>query len=144
MTAPTQTYANHHRYVPAYHFVLLAIVLANLAFAIVHLVLHPTWGAAMGLTLAIGLGIMYWYMREFVVAVQDRVIRLEERLRLERLLPAELKGRIEEASVPQLIALRFASDDEVVGLFRRALDENLGGRDIKQAVKHWRADNLRA
>jgi len=77
--------------------------------------------------------------------VQDRVIRLEERLRCERLLPADLKPRIAEFTVSQLVALRFASDAELPALARKVLDEKISERKpIKQLVKNWRADYLRA
>jgi hypothetical protein len=77
--------------------------------------------------------------------VQDRVIRLEERLRMQRLLPADLQERIGEFAPGQLVALRFASDSELPGLARKVLDDKVaGGKAIKQMVKNWRADYLRA
>lgn len=81
----------------------------------------------------------------FALTVQDRVIRLETRLRLERLLPADLKARILEFSVGQLIALRFASDAELPDLARRVLDEKVKDKKaIKQMIKTWKPDYLRA
>lgn len=87
---------------------------------------------------------IYWYTRAFPIGVQDRVIRLEERLRMERLLPADLKPRIGDFSTDQLIALRFASDAELPDLARRVLEEDMTDRDaIKRAVKGWRPDHQR-
>jgi len=143
--APSQTFANHGRYVPLYHFALGAILAANLVFTIVHVARHPTlYEAWIGLAMAVGFLIIFWYARDFAKTVQDRVIRLEETLRMERLLPPDLKSRIGELTVRQLVGLRFASDAELVTLVRRALDERLDQRSIKQSVQHWRPDHLRA
>ncbi len=95
--------------------------------------------------MAIALVIVYLYARSFAVTVQDRVIRLEMRLRLRELLPADLVPRIPEFTRGQLIALRFASDAELPALARRVLDERLMERKvIKQLVRDWQADTLRA
>ena len=84
------------------------------------------------------------FARRFSTGVQDRVIRLEERLRMERLLPEELRSRIEELTTDQLIGLRFASDAELEGLVRRVLGGELRDRkSIKRAIENWRADNQR-
>ena len=99
----------------------------------------------LGLVVAVSLILMYWYMRVFAVTVQDRVIRLEERLRMAALLPTELQRRIPEFSPEQLVALRFASDGELPVLARRVLDEKIADpKAIKQMVREWRADHLRA
>jgi hypothetical protein len=93
---------------------------------------------------AIGVIMIALYARLFPLGVQDRVIRLEERMRMERRLPEEMKSRIGSFSTPQLIALRFASDEELPELARRVLDEGLTDRKvIKKAVKSWRADQQR-
>ena len=142
---PNQSLANHARYVPLYHFVLAAILFANLVFAVVHVAKHPTlYDSWMGLALALALLIIAWYLREFAKTVQDLVIRLEETLRMERLLPPDLRGRTGELSVRQIIGLRFAGDAELPGLVRKALDEKLSERAIKQSVQQWRPDHLRA
>ena len=92
---------------------------------------------------ALFLGVLY--ARLFALSVQDRVIRLEERLRYERVLPEELRWRADELSVNQFIALRFASDDELSALMKKVLDEKMNGRKaIKQQIKNWRPDYLRA
>lgn len=141
-----QTLANHSRVVPAFHMVALPILLLNLVYTIYKLA--HTWfsfGALVSLLVAIALLLVAVYARNFALAVQDRVIRLEMRLRLEKLLPADLKPRIQEFTVGQLIALRFASDAELPDLARRVLDENVKDKKvIKQMIKTWKPDYLRA
>lgn len=140
-----QTFASHARYVPLYHFVLAFILLANFGWSIRRVIKWPTYDHGMMLVLAFGLLIMFLYGRAFPNTVQDRVIRLEERLRMERLLPADLKGRIGEFTPDQLIGLRFASDGELPELARKVLAERITKRgDIKRLVKDWRPDYLRA
>lgn len=91
---------------------------------------------------AVSIGIVM--ARRYGLGVQDRVIRLEERIRMERLLPGDLKDRIEELTTDQLIGLRFASDGEVEGLVRQVLEGELADRKaIKEAVENWRADHQR-
>ena len=145
MAAEPQGPSNHARYVAGYHFVLSAILLVVLGWQITMFAKRPGVPTLVGLALAVGLILMFWYMRVFAVTVQDRVIRLEERLRMEALLPADLKPRIPEFSPHQLVALRFASDAELPALARRVLDEKLTDqKEIKRLIKEWRADHLRA
>ncbi len=139
-----QNYGNHARYVPLFHFVLAGVLLLNLAWTIRHVIKLQTPQRWVELLLAIALLIVFWYMRGFTTTVQDRVIRLEEVLRYQRVLPPDLQGRTGELKLQQIVALRFASDAELPALARRALDERLEGKAIKQAVKDWRADHLRA
>ena len=145
MAAAPQNLSNHARYVPGYHFVLSMLLLALLGWQIYFLAIRPSVGTMMGMLLAVTLILMYWYMRVFAVTVQDRVIRLEERLRMDALLPAELKPRIPEFSTQQLVALRFASDGELPALANRVLAEGIADpKAIKAMIKEWRADHLRA
>jgi len=141
-----QTFANHSRIVPAFHMVALPILFLNIGYSIYRLV--HTWfsfDALVTFLVAIALLLVALYARMFALAVQDRVIRLEMRLRLEKLLPADLKPRILEFSVGQLIALRFASDAELPDLARRVLDEKVKDKKtIKQMIKTWKPDYLRA
>jgi hypothetical protein len=140
-----QTFANHARYVPPYHFVLFAILFGYLAWAVRHMVKWPTPQHGVDMVMAVGFMLLYWYARAFVTTVQDRVIRLEETLRMERLLPPDLKPRIGELSRGQFVALRFASDAELPGLVRKVLDEKISEQKaIKALVKDWRPDYLRA
>lgn len=140
-----QTVASHSRYVPMYHFVLFAILFGYLAWTVRHVVKWPTPQHGVDLVMAIGFILLFWYARVFATTVQDRVIRLEETLRLERLLPADLKPRIGELSRGQFVALRFASDAELPALVRKVLDGPLtDAKAIKALVKEWRPDYLRA
>jgi hypothetical protein len=138
-----QYYANHRRFVPLYHFVTALLVLVNLAFACVHLYLHHTYGALVGLLVAFILLSLFWYARSFPEVLQDRLIRLEESLRYQKVLPADLQSRAGQLTLRQIIGLRFASDAELTALVRRALDEKLSENQIKKEVKTWRADTLR-
>ncbi len=145
MADRSQNFSNHARYVPGFHFVLAALLLLILGAQIYYLAVRPGLGTALGVVYAVTLFFMFWYMRAFAVTVQDRVIRLEERLRMEQLLPAELKPRIMEFAPEQLVALRFASDGELPTLAKRVLDERITDQKlIKGMVKEWRGDYLRA
>ncbi|MHB1675352.1 MAG: DUF6526 family protein [Acidobacteriaceae bacterium] len=138
-----QTYANHARFDPWFHFFLAPVFLIALIASIVHLVRHPHLGSVWHVVLAFALFILLFKVRTYSLKVQDRVIRLEERLRLAALLPEPLRSRINELDVRQLIALRFASDAEVSTLVERTLKENLTQKQIKQAIQVWRPDYFR-
>lgn len=138
-----QTYANHGRLDPWFHFFLAPLALIIFIASIVHLVRHPHLWGVMHVVLAFALFILVWKVRSYPLKVQDRVIRLEERLRMSTLLPEPLRARIDELAVPQLIALRFASDAEIPALVERTLNEKLTQKQIKQAIQNWRADNFR-
>lgn len=144
-----QHYGNHRRFVPLWHAVTAGILLLNLGYAIMHLVRHGgdvgrPYGAVVALLVAIALVLMWGFARGFATKVQDRVIRLEESIRYERVLPGDLKGRAGQLTIRQIIGLRFASDAELPALMRRALEEKLGENQIKKEVKNWKADMLRA
>jgi hypothetical protein len=140
-----QSYANHMRLVPPFHIVLSLILLVNFFYCLVRAIVAFSWPTLLAALMGLAFLLMFIYMRTFPLTVQDRLIRLEMRLRLERLLPADLKSRIPELTVSQLIALRFASDAELPGLVREVLDQKLTrGKDIKQKVRDWQADHLRA
>ncbi len=138
-----QSYANHARLDPWYHFFLAPVFLITLVVSIVHLVRHPHLGGVWNVVLAFALFVLVFKVRTYSLKVQDRVIRLEERLRLATLLPEPLRARIDELTVPQLIALRFAADAEIPALVERTLNEKLTQKQIKQAIQNWRADNFR-
>ena len=140
-----QNYANHRRFVPGFHYVTSGLLIVYLLWALYRVVFQGfSADHLFGLLSAVILGLLFYYVREFPLAVQNRVIRLEERLRLERVCP-ELKNRLEELMPPQLIALRFASDAELPALARRVLDERISDQDvIKKQIQSWRPDHLRA
>lgn len=138
-----QTYANHARTDPWFHYFVGPVLIVTLILTIVHLVRHPHFGSAWLVVLAFALLVLSVKVRTYALKVQDRVIRLEERLRLATLLPEPLRGRIGELDLRQLIALRFASDAEVAALVERTLNEKLTTKQIKQAIQNWRADHLR-
>ncbi len=139
-----QNYANHARYLPPYHFVVFPILAVNAIVALVLLARAPSvgtvWAALVALAIAGGFFLTRWMARR----VQDRVVRLEEHLRLNRLLPGRRED-IESLSLGQLIALRFASDQEVRHMVDRIISGELTTQhEIKRAVQHWRPDHLRA
>jgi len=143
MSKAPQELKNHARFDPAYHFFIAAMYLANLVVACVHWY-HmrdriSIWYVIVSLTLIVPI----LKIRLYPLKVQDRVIRLEERLRLQALAPAEWRAQIYRLSEDQLIGLRFAADDEVVELAKQALEQNLNRKQIKQRVRNWRADYWR-
>jgi hypothetical protein len=139
-----QTFENHTRYIPLYHFVLFGILMINLVWSVVRIVRHPSVDAAVALLIALGLLILFFYARQFALTMQDRLIRLEMRLRLVKVLPADLAQRIGELTVSQLIGLRFASDEELPELVRKVLAEGISDRTaIKRMVRTWQGDYLR-
>jgi hypothetical protein len=141
-----QSYANHTKWVPLFHWFVLPMLLINFGRSIYWLIKSGlSWNGVMGLLMALALFLLAVFARTFAMKVQDRVIRLEERLRCERLLPQELKARIEEITPEQFVALRFASDGELPGLVNKVLTDKIRDRKtIKKMVKHWRADHARA
>jgi hypothetical protein len=141
-TSP-QSFANHARTDPAYHFVLTALVLAGFILSIIVLVRHPDLEATALLVVVLALLVNSGLTRTYPLKVQDRVIRLEERLRLALLLPEAQRPRIKELTGQQLVGLRFASDDELPELAMRALNEGLTGKQIKGAIVSWRDDHTR-
>lgn len=141
-----QNFANHTKYVPAFHFFVLPVLFLNIGWSIYRwkTSLWSTDGAIWVLT-SVAILVGFLFARLFALSVQDRVIRMEERQRCARLLPADLQARIVEFEPGQLVSLRFASDAELPALARKVLDEKLKDRKaIKQLVKNWRADYLRA
>ena len=141
-----QNYKNHVRYLPLYHFIVLPLFVLHLIATIVYAVLHPRdWMNWWQVVMAVALLLFLWAARLMVLTVQNRLIRLEETLRLQRLLPEELRPRAGELRTSQLIAMRFCSDEELPGLCRAVLDGEAKSPDeIKRRVKSWRADWLRA
>jgi hypothetical protein len=140
-----QNFENHARIVPAYHFGVFGIFTINLFWSLYRVVRYFSFAAVMELLLAAAFLLLFFYARMFALTVQNRVIRLEMRLRLAQILPADLRARINEFTPAQLISLRFASDEELPELARKVLADNLMDRKtIKRMIKNWQADLLRA
>lgn len=141
MADSAQTYATHRKFVPLFHFVAAPILFGNVVAHALAVVRGPSVSSAWQLLVAVAILIGLFFARLFALAAQDRVIRLEERLRMRELLPPDLQARIPEFTRDQIIALRFASDEELPALAARVLRENLQKRDaIKKLVTQWRAD----
>ena len=144
MVEPVQSYESHARWVPAFHFFVLPVLLINVFVSGVRFVEDPRGPTGWSVVVAIALFLGVFLLRGMTLRAQDRVIRLEERARFDRLLPGDLRARVGELTTAQYIALRFAPDDEVPDLTRRALDGELKTQaDIKRAIKNWRPDTLR-
>jgi hypothetical protein len=143
-----QNLANHRKFVPGYHYAAVGILVLNFFWALYRLIRplpgEPFFDRLLAVAVALALGLVLFYARVFPLQAQDRVIRLEETLRMERLLPPDLKPRIGELRRGQIIALRFASDEELPELVRSVLDEGIKNpNEIKQKIRNWRADHFR-
>jgi hypothetical protein len=143
MERKPQNYANHVKWDPPFHFFLVPVAVAQVIVAVVHLFRFPSLGSVWLLVLSMAFLVTIGRMRAYGAGVQDRVIRLEERLRLSQVLAEPLRSRIGELSDKQLVGLRFASDSELPALVQRALDEKLSLGDIKKSVTNWRPDYSR-
>ncbi len=143
MAEEKQTYANHVRYDPTFHFLLFPVALITAI-----LIVRRAWQAPSGATLWMAFAALVFVfgvlkMRVYALRNQDRIIRLEERLRLMQVLPESQRSRIPELTRRQLVALRFASDAELPALVERCCNEKLEPKAIKQAIKDWRGDYFR-
>jgi hypothetical protein len=138
-----QTFANHTRFDPLFHFIVIPVFLLTAIASAIHLVWRPSWHSASFFVISVAAAIAALKIRLYALKVQDRVIRLEESLRLAMLLPEALRPRIPELTVDQLIALRFASNAEVPKLTELALSEKLSREGIKKAIQVWRPDYFR-
>jgi len=138
-----QNLKNHARFDPQYHMVAFAVLVINLVMAFIFLATHLSIYSEWLVILSIAVFIPFFKLRTYPLKVQDRIIRLEERMRLQALAPSEWHTQIFRLSEDQLIGLRFAADDEVVELAKMALEENLNRKQIKERIKDWRPDNFR-
>lgn len=139
----TQSLSNHARFDPLYHFFILPLYLLNLVYAGFHIYRQPSLSSGWYLVLSLAAVVPIFRLRTYPLKVQDRVIRLEERLRLQSLAPQQWHAQIYRLSEDKLIALRFAADDEVVELAKQALEHNLSRKQIKERIKNWRSDEWR-
>jgi len=139
-----QSFENHARVVPGFHGFVFPVLAVNFVWSLVQLRQGIAFSSLLNVLVAAALVALFFYARIFALTVQDRVIRLEMRMRLVRLLPGDLQARIGEFTVDQLISLRFAGDDELPALARQVLDERLSDRKaIKRRIKNWQGDFLR-
>jgi hypothetical protein len=143
MSKKIQSLENHVKIVPPYHVLLFAILAINLLWSVWDLIKSPSAHSAWALVMGIAWLIVFALLRGWPLKVQDRLIRLEERLRLAEILPEDLRGRTGELTVRQLVSLRFASDEELTDLVRQVLDGGLDAKEIKKQIKNWRADHQR-
>lgn len=135
-----QNFSNHTRYIPLWHYITSLLLLAGLVGSIINLFhadAHTHYSAALLVLIFLILFIISWYARWFAIRAQDRAIRAEENFRHFVLTGKPLDQRLR---LGQIIALRFASDEEFPGLAQRAVAENLSGKAIKQAIQNWRGD----
>jgi len=141
-----QNFANHVKFVPPFHFFAVPVFVINFFWSLYRLwQLGFSFAGIFGVILAAALVVLVFEARLFALAVQDRVIRLEERLRYAQVLPADLQARTGEFMIGQIVSLRFASDEELPALARKVLDEKVTERKaIKQLIKCWRPDYQRA
>ncbi len=136
-----QNFKKHARFVPGFHFLTLGVILASLVIAVILLISGGfNTAGVFGLLVAVSLGLLFFYVRQFATGNQDRIIRAEENFRSYRLTGKVLDERLTKG---QVIALRFANDEEYSSLTERAIKENLSPVDIKKAVQQWRADQHR-
>lgn len=143
MAQEPQSLKNHTKFDPPFHFFLAPLALIIVIATIVHAVRDFGWYTAAHVVVAIWALVAVFKIRVYALKVQDRVIRLEERVRLKELAPASFQSRIDDLTIDQLIGLRFASDGEVADLAQKALAGNWNRKQIKEAIKNWRADNWR-
>ena len=138
-----QTLENHTKLHPPFHFFLLPVAAINVCMAVWNAIKDPGLGSIWGVVMALAFILAVFLIRIYALKVQDRVIRVEERLRLSGLLPEPLRARIAQLDEKQMVALRFAGDAEVPALVERALEQKLAPTDIKKAIRAWRPDYYR-
>ena len=145
MSDAPQSYANHKQFVPLFHFFAFGVLALNVLYALWTFIRAPHFFTFWGLLVAGALLAFIWETRTMVLRVQDRVIRVEMERRCEKVLPADLRGRFDELTLGQVIALRFASDRELPGLVSKVLSERITNQDeIKKLITEWRPDTHRA
>jgi 4-amino-4-deoxy-L-arabinose transferase-like glycosyltransferase len=138
-----QSLANHTKLHPPFHFFIIPVFAINFFVSIYSLIVAPGFMTAWGVVVAAALLTAGFLIRIYALKAQDRVIRLEERMRLASLVEGPFRARINDLTERQLIALRFASDAELPALAEKALAGKMPPKEIKQAIKNWRTDNFR-
>jgi cell division protein FtsL len=135
-----QNYENHAKFIPVFHYIALPLLLVNFFGALFRVTQEISFYTLNGVGLAISLIVVAVFTRLFALKAQDRVIRLEEQIRMQTFLPDALKAQVGRLTMGQIVALRFASDEELVDLTQDALNQNTSPNALKQAVKNWRPD----
>jgi Family of unknown function (DUF6526) len=138
-----QNFANHRRWHPLYHWFISPVVSINLLVALWFIYQHPSFLAVWNLTFAVAIAALAFVVRVYALTNQNRIIRLEERVRMMQVLPPDLRSRIPELKTRDLIALRFCSDDQLPDLTRSVLAGECSGEEIKKRIHTWRPDYLR-
>jgi len=141
--AEPQSFKNHTKFDPPFHFFLAPVGLLLLILAVIDLWRNPGWMTGVHVLVVVWLIVLVFKARLYALKVQDRLIRLEERVRMQSLLPATMQPRIGELSIDQMVGLRFASDAELPGLVEKTLSGNWNRKQIKEAIQNWRADDWR-
>jgi hypothetical protein len=139
-----QNFENHTRWHPAFHFFILPVMLINFFWAVVIFVKAPGWNSGWWIIVSVALLMLTTFVRTYSLKVQDRLIRLEEKLRYQQILSPALAQQTGNLTVRQTVALRFAADEELEELVNSVLSGKfVKTKDIKRAIKQWRADNFR-
>lgn len=145
MPEPVQTYKNHAKFVPLYHYVVFPLLILNMVWAARVALRAPATETIIAAGTAVALVLLTFFARAFALKVQDRVIRLEMRMRLREVLTPALHPRIGELTAGQMVALRFASDAELPGLVETVLRDRITDKKaIKLMIKNWTVDDHRA
>jgi len=140
----TQNFANHTRWHPTFHFFVLPVMLVNFVWAVVVFFKAPGWNSGWWIVVSLALLILTTFVRTYSLKVQDRVIRLEERLRYQQVVSPALAQQASNLTAAQTVALRFAADEELENLVNSVLTGKfVKTKDIKRAIKQWRADHFR-
>ncbi len=143
MPEKPQSYASHAKIDPLFNYFLLPVSFANVGIVVYLAIRRPSYSALWLVFLSLAFAVAVFKIRTYPLKVQDRVIRLEETLRMQRLLPPNMLGQIDKLHPHHFIALRFAPDEELPGLVEQTLANTWGPKDIKGAIKNWRSDYVR-
>ena len=144
MAESQQSYSNHVRFDPLFHYIAGPLLLLNLLWSIVNVVMRPNLDSMVYVPVALALVLITFLVRTYPLKAQDRIIRLEEKLRYQQVLSVDLAQKASTLKVNQIVALRFASNAELAGLIEQILAGKLNtSAEIKSAIKNWRADNFR-
>jgi hypothetical protein len=139
-----QNFANHTRWHPPFHFFVLPVMLTNFVWSVVAFAKAPGWNSAWWTVVSLALAMLALFTRTYSLKLQDRIIRIEEKLRYQQLLSPTLVQQAGALTFAQIVALRFAGDEQLQELVRQVLSGKFAkGKDIKQAIKNWRADTFR-